>query len=83
MSQEDIKTMQDAYDAFNRADIPAVTDAMTPDIEWHEPDGGRAPQGTSAVRRASRRTSSPPSRRTSTSSARNPASGSMPATASS
>ena len=46
MSQEDIKTMQDAYDAFNRADIPAVIEAMTPDIEWHEPGGGRAPQGT-------------------------------------
>jgi ketosteroid isomerase-like protein len=46
MPQADIKTMRDAYDAFNRADIPAVTEAMTPDIEWHEPGGGRAPEGT-------------------------------------
>jgi len=48
MSQADIKTMRDAYDAFNRGDIPAVTEAMTPDIEWHEPGGGRAPAGTFA-----------------------------------
>ena len=40
MSQADIKTMRDAYDAFNRGDIPAVTEAMTPDIEWNEPGGG-------------------------------------------
>ena len=33
MSQDDVKTMQDAYDAFNRGDIPAVTEAMTSDIE--------------------------------------------------
>jgi hypothetical protein len=32
---------QDAYDAFNRGDIPAVTEAMTSDIEWNEPGGGR------------------------------------------
>jgi hypothetical protein len=46
MSQEDVKTMQDAYDAFNRGDIPAVTETQTSDIEWNEPGGGRAPQGT-------------------------------------
>ena len=27
------------YDASNRGDIPAVTEAMTPDIEWNEPGG--------------------------------------------
>lgn len=46
MSQDDVKTMQDAYDAFNRGDIPTVTEVMTSDIEWNEPGGGRAPQGT-------------------------------------
>jgi ketosteroid isomerase-like protein len=46
MSQDDVKTMQYAYDAFNRGDIPTVTAVMTPDIEWNEPGGGRAPQGT-------------------------------------
>jgi hypothetical protein len=46
MSQDDVKTMQEAYDAFNRGDIPGVTEAMTSDIEWNEPGGGRAPQGT-------------------------------------
>jgi uncharacterized protein len=45
MSQDDVKTMQDAYDAFNRGDIPAVTEAQTSDIEWYEPGGGRAPKG--------------------------------------
>ncbi len=38
--------MQDAYDAFNRGDIPAVTETQTSDIEWNEPGGGCAPQGT-------------------------------------
>ncbi len=38
--------MQGAYDAFNRGDIPAVTEAQTSDIEWNEPGGGCAPQGT-------------------------------------
>ncbi len=46
MSQDDVKTMQYAYDAFNRGDIPTVIAVMTPDIEWNEPGGGRAPQGT-------------------------------------
>ena len=46
MSQQDVTTMQDAYNAFNRGDIPAVTEAMTADIEWNEPGGGSAPQGT-------------------------------------
>jgi ketosteroid isomerase-like protein len=46
MSQDDVKTMQDAYEAFNRGDIPTVTEVMTSDIEWNEPGGGRAPQGS-------------------------------------
>jgi uncharacterized protein len=46
MSQQDVSTMSTAYEAFNRADIPAVLTAMDPVIEWHEPGGGRAPGGT-------------------------------------
>jgi uncharacterized protein len=46
MSEQDVSTMRNAYDAFNRADIPAVLEAFDPQIEWHEPGGGRAPRGT-------------------------------------
>jgi uncharacterized protein len=46
MSEQDVSTMRTAYEAFNRADIPAVLEAFDPQIEWHEPGGGRAPQGT-------------------------------------
>ena len=46
MSEQDVSTMRNAYEAFNRADIPAVLEAFDPQIEWHEPGGGRAPQGT-------------------------------------
>ncbi len=78
MSQDDVKVMQEAYDAFNRGDIPAVTEAMTADIEWNEPGGGRAP---SPDRKASQTMSSPLSHRISRSSARRLMSGSTPATA--
>lgn len=46
MASADVQTLLDAYAAFNRADIPAVLEAMDPDIEWHEPGGGNAPAGT-------------------------------------
>ena len=46
MSEQDVNTMRTAYEAFNRADIPAVLEAFDPQIEWYEPGGGRAPQGT-------------------------------------
>lgn len=46
MSQQDVTTMRTAYEAFNRADIPAVLSVMDPAIEWHEPGGGKAPRGT-------------------------------------
>ena len=46
MSQQDVETMQTAYSAFNRADIPAVLEAFDADIEWVEPGGGNAPKGT-------------------------------------
>ena len=46
MSQQDVSTMRNAYEAFNRGDIPSVLNAFDPEIEWYEPGGGRAPRGT-------------------------------------
>ena len=46
MAQQDVETMRQAYDAFNRGDIPAVLAAFDQDIEWHEPGGGQAMRGT-------------------------------------
>jgi ketosteroid isomerase-like protein len=46
MAEQDVSTMRNAYEAFNRGDIAAVLEAFDPQIEWHEPGGGRAPQGT-------------------------------------
>lgn len=46
MASPDIETLRNAYEAFNRGDIPAVLEALDPDIEWNEPGGGRAPAGT-------------------------------------
>ena len=46
MSQQDVETMRGAYEAFNRGDIPGVLAVFDPQIEWHEPGGGRAPRGS-------------------------------------
>jgi len=46
VSQLDVNTMRNVYEAFNRADIPTVLSAFDPSIEWNEPGGGRAPRGT-------------------------------------
>jgi ketosteroid isomerase-like protein len=46
MSEQDVNTMRTAYEAFNRGDVPAVLEAFDPQIDWHEPGGGRAPRGT-------------------------------------
>ncbi|MBV8991872.1 MAG: nuclear transport factor 2 family protein [Solirubrobacterales bacterium] len=46
MASADVQTLQNAYEAFNRGDMPAVLGVMDPDIEWNEPGGGRAPSGT-------------------------------------
>ncbi len=45
MSEQDVRTMRSAYEAFNRGDIPAVLTAFDPRIEWTEPGGGRAARG--------------------------------------
>jgi ketosteroid isomerase-like protein len=41
-----VQTLRAAYEAFNRADIPAVLGAFDEQIEWMEPGGGKAPRGT-------------------------------------
>jgi len=46
VASADVQTLQNAYEAFNRGDMPAVLGVMDPDIEWNEPGGGRAPSGT-------------------------------------
>ena len=46
MSRQDIETMQAAYDAFNRGDIPTVMEVMHPEVRWVEPGGGGSPAGT-------------------------------------
>lgn len=46
MPEQNVNTMRNAYEAFNRGDIAAVLEAFDPQIEWREPGGGRAPQGT-------------------------------------
>ena len=46
MSQQDVQTIREGYDAFNRQDIPGVLERFDSQIEWHEPGGGRAPAGT-------------------------------------
>lgn len=46
MSQQDVATLRGGYEAFNRADIPAVLAIFDPQIEWTEPGGGNAPRGT-------------------------------------
>ena len=46
MSQQDVQTIREGYEAFNRNDIPDVLGRFDPQIEFSEPGGGRAPKGT-------------------------------------
>ena len=46
MAASDVETLRSGYEAFNRADIPAVLNLFDPAIEWQEPGGGDAPRGT-------------------------------------
>lgn len=36
MSEENLKLVQEMYDAFARGDVPSVLAAMDPQIEWNE-----------------------------------------------
>jgi ketosteroid isomerase-like protein len=50
-----VRLVQDAYEAFGRADIPGVLAMMDPDIEWREAEGnpyqlsGEAWKGPDAI----------------------------------
>ena len=46
MSQQDLQTVREGYEAFSRKDIPGVLERFDPQIEWTEPGGGGAPAGT-------------------------------------
>jgi len=38
MSETDVQTIQNVYDAFGRGDIPAVMEVFTEDVVFHVPD---------------------------------------------
>jgi ketosteroid isomerase-like protein len=38
MSQEDVDTVREAVEAFNRGELDAALERMHPDVEWHTPD---------------------------------------------
>jgi ketosteroid isomerase-like protein len=46
MSDQNVETLQQAYEAFGRGDIPAVMSVFADDIEWHVP--AVLPQGMDA-----------------------------------
>lgn len=39
MSEEDVTTVRQAYEAFNRGDMEGAVQAFDPQIEWHELEG--------------------------------------------
>ena len=45
MSEEDVTTLRQAYEAFNRGDIEAVVQAFDPQIEWPELEGNPQASG--------------------------------------
>ena len=38
MSENDVQTIRDVYDAFGRGDVPAVMAIFTEDVKFHVPD---------------------------------------------
>ena len=36
MSQENVEIVRRAYEAFNRHDFDAASEALDPDVEWHQ-----------------------------------------------
>jgi len=37
-SEENVKLVQDVYRAFGKRDIPTMLAALSPDVEWGEPE---------------------------------------------
>lgn len=46
MSEQDVETVRGGYDAFNSGNIDGVLGNLDENVEWVEPGGGNAPQGT-------------------------------------
>jgi ketosteroid isomerase-like protein len=46
MSEKDVETVRGGYDAFNSGNPDGVLERLAAEIEWVEPGGGNAPQGT-------------------------------------
>ncbi len=45
MSQQNVKLVQGLYEAFARGDLPAILEAMDPDIVWNVPQAPGYPLG--------------------------------------
>ena len=45
MSQQNVSLVQGLYEAFARGDIPAILEAMDPDIVWNVPQAPGYPLG--------------------------------------
>ena len=43
--QENLKLIQDVYEAFGRGDLPAILGSLTDDVEWNHPRGDQIPWG--------------------------------------
>ncbi len=46
MSEENVEIIRGAYENFNSGNIPGVVETLHAEVEWTEPGGGSAPQGT-------------------------------------
>lgn len=42
-AQDNVKTIQQLYEAFGRGDIPTILNALADDVEWKEPPNGAPP----------------------------------------
>jgi ketosteroid isomerase-like protein len=43
--QENLKLIQDVYEAFGRGDLPAILGSLTDDVDWNHPRPDRIPWG--------------------------------------
>ena len=43
MSEQNIKVVQDCYDAFGRGDIPALLNVLADDVDWYLPGQSEVP----------------------------------------
>jgi uncharacterized protein len=43
MPEDNVTVIRDAFDAFNRGDIPQVVGVLEPDVAWHNPEAPYPP----------------------------------------